>query len=174
MLNKSKKLQKRQVLIGASRMEETGGNLQGLHRLDWQGKTEPFLGFASSGTYSKTGVVQVLMFQRWLQRDRILKNQCLDLKYQQSVYRASQMDQVVKNPPTDAENVKDSGLIPGSERSLGERHEEFWLWLWLIMCYTLQIVSVSFIMNCSYKFSLHFNGWFTDVYKMKGHFNIWK
>ena len=30
------------------------------------------------------------------------------------------MDQVVKNPPTDAENVKDSGLIPGSERSLGE------------------------------------------------------
>ena len=64
MLNKSKKLQKRQVLIGASRMEETGGNLQGLHRLDWQGKTEPFLGFASSGTYSKTGVVQVLMFQR--------------------------------------------------------------------------------------------------------------
>ena len=121
VLNKSLKLQKRQVLIEASGMEETEENLQGLHRLDWQGKTEPFLGFTSNlGTYSKPGVVQVLRFQRWLQRDRILKNKCPELKYQQSIYRASQMEQVVKNLPTNAGNEKDSGLIPGSERCPGE------------------------------------------------------
>ena len=37
-------------------------------------------------------------------------------------YGASQVAQVVKNPPASAEDIKDMGLIPGLERSLGEEH----------------------------------------------------
>ena len=33
---------------------------------------------------------------------------------------ASQVAQLVKNPPTNAGDTRDVGLIPGSERSLGE------------------------------------------------------
>ena len=35
------------------------------------------------------------------------------------VLRASQVAQLVKNPPTNAGDVRDEGLIPGSERSPG-------------------------------------------------------
>ena len=35
--------------------------------------------------------------------------------------RASQVALVVKNPSTNAEDIRDTGLIPGSGRSLGER-----------------------------------------------------
>ena len=35
------------------------------------------------------------------------------------VLRASQVAQLVKNPPTNAGDVRDAGLIPGSERSPG-------------------------------------------------------
>ena len=36
--------------------------------------------------------------------------------------RASQVVLVVKNPPANAGNIKDVGLIPGSGRSPGGRH----------------------------------------------------
>ena len=36
--------------------------------------------------------------------------------------RASQVVLVVKNPPANAGDVKDAGLIPGSRRSPGGRH----------------------------------------------------
>ena len=37
-------------------------------------------------------------------------------------YRASQVVLVVKNPPANAEDIKDMGSIPGSVGSLGEGH----------------------------------------------------
>ena len=37
-------------------------------------------------------------------------------------YRISQVALVVKNPPADAGNIRDAGLIPGSGRSPGGGH----------------------------------------------------
>ena len=39
-----------------------------------------------------------------------------------ALHRASQMALVVKNPPANAGDLRDAGLIPGSERSPGGGH----------------------------------------------------
>ena len=43
-------------------------------------------------------------------------------KHLLKVYWASQVAQVVNNPPANAEDIRDSGLIPGLERSPGGGH----------------------------------------------------
>ena len=39
-----------------------------------------------------------------------------------SIYRASQVVLVIKNPPANARNIRDVGSIPGLGRSSGGRH----------------------------------------------------
>ena len=38
------------------------------------------------------------------------------------IFGASQVELVVKNPPTNARDIRDAGLIPGSGRSPGKGH----------------------------------------------------
>ena len=40
-----------------------------------------------------------------------------------SIYRASQVVLVIKNPPANARNIRDVGSIPGLGRSPGGRHD---------------------------------------------------
>ena len=42
--------------------------------------------------------------------------------YYTIIYMASQMALVVKNPPANAGDLRDTGLIPGSRRSPGGRY----------------------------------------------------
>ena len=46
-----------------------------------------------------------------------------DWSYLQQLFGASQVELVVKNPPVNAGDVRDMGLIPGSERSLRGGHD---------------------------------------------------
>ena len=77
----------------------------------WSGKFHTPQGAAKTNSYNSVGTVIVIFFKKFI---------CLVLV--EAHKGLPSLALVVKNPPANAENVREAGLVPGSGRSSGGGH----------------------------------------------------